>query len=213
MKKKGIETKTYWPEDHPTAIVLHHDFSASDAPRSPSLPETPSSKANKELKVGNYLDFKVVRATRILDWGDTSIQFVGHLDDTVYLFNLPRYLSDKEMIGLAAASVVLTKVGNISEQFGLSGKDLANLLAVCGYNIYSPKPGWYKWEGINEDGMGKAYTDLMAFCKLKFGNRSEFLASMVWSSFVFLIADKGGPTEFGDYLCGFGNIKEVLKKK
>jgi hypothetical protein len=213
MKKRGIETKIYWPEDHPTAIVLHHDFSVSDGPRLPRLPETSASKVNLELREGDFLDFKEVRATRVLDWGDTSIEFVGHLGDTAYLFNLPRFLKDFEMIELAAASVVLTKLGNISEQFGLASKDIANMLAVCGYSIYSPKPGWYKWEGINNDGMGKAYTDLMAFCKLKFGNRSEFLASMVWSSLVFLIADKGGPCEFGDYLCAFGNIKEVLKKK
>lgn len=213
MKNRGIETKIYWPEDHPTAIVLHHDFSVKDSPRLPSLPETPLSKVNKELRGGSYLDFKVVRATRVLDWGDTSIEFVGHLGDTAYLFNLPRYLDDSEMTELAAASIVLTKIGNVAQQFGLDGKDLANLLAICGYNIYSPKPGWYKWEGINRDGMGKAYSDLMAFCKLKFGNRSELLASIVWSSLVFLIADKGGPTESGGYLCGVGNIKEILKKK
>jgi len=212
-RKRGVETKICWPEDHPTAIVLQHDFSVSDGPRFPSLPETSLSKVYKELRGGNYLDFKAVRATRVFDWGDTSIAFVGHLDETAYLFNLPRFLSDQEMNELTAASVVLTKIGDVASHFGLDGKDLANLLAVCGYNIYSPKPGWYKWEGINRDGMGRACSDLVAFCKLRFGNRSELLASMVWSSLAFLIAEKGGPDEFGCYIIGLGNIKEILKNK
>ena len=208
------------PEDYPgyeayaQMAMVSGSLRTSDL--SSDLPVTNLSGLSEELKNGDrYLTYREVNPSRVFDWGDTTILFVGGVSTgRAYLFNLPRFLSDSEMRELMCAAVVLTKTGEDAQDFGLSRAELIKMLSISGYSIYSNKPGWYQWDKINQDGMTRAYNSLKKICGEKFRNRAEFFPSMIWSAYAFLVATKGEVLDDDGYkACSGEEIKNALRRR